>query len=53
MTTPPIPYIYCVKCKSRTESPDVAAVTMKNGRRATRATCVARGTRKIRFGAGG
>ena len=50
MTTSSVPESYCVKCKSCTESRDVEAVTMKNGRRATRATCVACGTKKLRFG---
>ena len=53
MTIPPPPEIYCVKCKAHTESKDVEAVTMKNGRLATRATCVACGTKKTRFGTGG
>ena len=35
------------------ESSDIEAVTMKNGRPATRATCVACGTKKTRFGTGG
>ena len=50
MTTSSAPEIYCVKCRGRTESKDVAAVTMKNGRRATRATCVVCGTQKFRIG---
>ena len=49
MTTSSVPEIYCVKCKSRTESRDVEAVTMKNGRQVTRATFMACGTKKIRF----
>ena len=43
--------IYCVKCKARTESADLKAVTMKNGRAAAQATCVVCGARKFRFGA--
>ena len=43
--------IYCVKCKARTESADLKAVTMKNGRAAAQATCVVCGARKMRFGA--
>ena len=43
--------IYCVKCKARTDSADLKAVTMKNGRAAAQATCVVCGTRKMRFGA--
>ena len=30
--------IYCVKCKTRTASKDIEAVTMKNGRAAARAS---------------
>ena len=37
--------IYCVKCKAKTASRDIEAVTMKNGRAATRSTCVECGTR--------
>ena len=41
MTTPSEAVeIYCVKCKARTGSKDIAAVTMKNGRPATRSVCV-------------
>ena len=43
--------IYCVKCKAKTESADLKAVTMKNGRAAAQATCVVCGARKMRFGA--
>ena len=42
--------IYCVKCKAKTGSKDVEAVTMKNGRPATRSVCVECGTRKFRIG---
>ena len=42
--------IFCVKCKARTGSKDIEAVTMKNGRAATRAVCVDCGTRKFRIG---
>ena len=31
--------IYCVKCKAKTDSTNVEAVTMKNGRPATKAVC--------------
>ena len=41
MTTPSEAVeIYCVKCKAKTASKDIEAVTMKNGRAATRSTCV-------------
>ena len=42
--------IYCVKCKAKTASRDIEAVTMKNGRAATRSTCVDSGTKKFRIG---
>ena len=42
--------IYCVKCKARTASQDIEAVTMKNGRAATRSVCVDCGTEKFRIG---
>ena len=39
MTTPSEAVeIYCVKCKVRTASRDIEAITMKNGRPATRST---------------
>ena len=39
MTTPSETVeIYCVKCKATTASRDIEAVTMKNGRPATRST---------------
>ena len=43
--------IYCVKCKAKTASQDIEAVTMKNGRAATRSTCADCGTKKFRIGA--
>ena len=46
-----MPQIYCVKCKARTDSRDVEAVTMKNGKPATAAICTTCGTRKFRIGA--
>ena len=51
MTTPSQAVeIYCVKCKAKTASHNVEAVTMKNGRPATRSTCVECGTKKFRIG---
>ena len=51
MTTPSDAVeIYCVKCKAKTGSKDIEAVTMKNGRPATRSTCTECGTRKFRIG---
>ena len=42
--------IYCVKCRAKTASKDIEAITMKNGRAATRSTYVDCGTRKFRIG---
>ena len=51
MTTPSQTIeIYCVKCKAKTASKDIEAVTMKNGRPATRSTYVDCGTKKFRIG---
>ena len=50
MTTENADQIFCVKCKAKTDNSEVEAVTMKNGRPATRATCADCGTRKFRIG---
>ena len=51
MTTPSEAVeIYCVKCRARTASKDIEAVTMKNGRAATRSIGVDCGTKKFRIG---
>ena len=51
MTTPSEAVeIYCVKCKAKTASKDIEAVTMKNGHAATRSICVDCGTKKFRIG---
>ena len=51
MTTPSEAVeIYCVKCKAKTASQDIEAVTLKNGRAATRSVCVDCGTKKFRIG---
>ena len=51
MTTPSdATEIYCVRCKAKTPSKDIEAVTMKNGRAATRSICVEYGTKKFRIG---
>ena len=42
--------IYRVKCKAKTPSRDIEAITMKNGRPATRSTCTDCGTKKFRIG---
>ena len=50
MTTPSRSIeIYCVKCKAKTPSRDIEAVTMKNGRPATRSICTDCGTKKFRI----
>ena len=49
-TTEPTNPIYCVKCRTKTESLNVERVTMKNGRPATRAECQDCGTKKFRIG---
>ena len=42
--------IYCLKCRAKTGSRDIEAVTMKNGRAATRSTCEECGAMKFRIG---
>ena len=42
--------IYCLKCRAKTGSRDIEAVTMKSGRAATRSTCEECGARKSRIG---
>ena len=52
MTTPSEAVeIFCMKCKAKTASKDIEAVTMKNGRPAVRSVCVDCGTKKFRIGA--
>lgn len=43
--------IYCVKCKAKTETHDLAQVTMKNGKPAATGMCTDCGTKKFRIGA--
>ena len=43
--------VFCMKCKEETDSTDVEAVTMRNGRPATKAACAVCGTGKYRIGA--
>ena len=48
MTTPSETIeIYCMKCKAKTGSKDIEAITMKNGRPATRSICTECGTKKF------
>ena len=42
--------IFCMKCKAKTDNVNAEAVTMKNGRPATRAECASCGARKFRIG---
>ncbi len=52
MATPSAPVeMHYVKCRAKTLSRHIKAVTMKNGRPAIRSTCVERGARKFRIGA--
>lgn len=50
VATESVPAIYCVKCKTKTDSKDVEAVTMKNGKPAAKAVCVVCGVNKFRIG---
>ena len=43
--------IYCVKCRAKTASKDIEAVTMKDGHAAIRSICMECGTKKFRIGA--
>ena len=42
---------YCVKCKAKREMKDAAAVTLKNGKPATKGKCPVCGTTIMRIGA--
>ncbi|NLN76153.1 MAG: hypothetical protein GX139_07560 [Armatimonadetes bacterium] len=41
---------YCVKCKEKKEIKDPQAVTMKNGKPATKGTCPTCGTTMFKIG---
>ena len=41
---------YCMKCRAKREMRDARAITMKNGRPATRGTCPVCGTKMFRIG---
>ena len=41
---------YCVKCKAKREMQDPEAITMKNGRPATKGTCPECGTKMFKIG---
>jgi hypothetical protein len=42
---------YCLKCKTKREIKDPEAVTLKNGRPATKGTCSVCGGKVMKFGA--
>ena len=41
---------FCVKCKTKREMQNPQAITMKNGRKATKGTCPVCGTTLFRIG---
>lgn len=41
---------YCVKCKGKKEMKDAKAVTMKNGKPATKGSCPSCGTTMFKIG---
>lgn len=41
---------YCVKCKAKREMKDAKAVTLKNGRKASKGTCPKCGTNMFKIG---
>lgn len=42
--------MYCVKCRAKREGKDAQEVTMKNGKKATKAVCEVCGTTMFRIG---
>ena len=42
--------IYCVKCKAKTATRDLAPTTMRNGKEAMQGICVDCGSKKFRIG---
>ena len=42
--------MYCVKCRAKREGKDAQAVTMKNGKMATKAVCEVCGTTMFKIG---
>ncbi len=42
--------MYCVKCRAKKEGKDAQSVTMKNGKKATKAVCETCGTTMFRTG---
>ena len=49
MTTQAPNLIYCLKCRTKTESKDLEEVTTKNGKAATRGICSVCGTKTFRI----
>jgi hypothetical protein len=43
--------MYCVKCRTKRDAEDVEAVTMKNGKPATKGKCPVCGTGMYKIGA--
>ena len=43
--------IYCMKCKTKTETTNVEQVTLKNGQPASTGLCAVCGKKKFRMGA--
>ena len=43
--------IYCMKCKTRTETTNLVRVTLNNGRPAATGLCAVCGKKKFRMGA--
>ena len=44
--------IYCLKCRTRTETTNLEQVTLKNGRPAATGLCAVCGKKKFRMGTG-
>ncbi|QQS39598.1 hypothetical protein IPM62_05900 [Candidatus Woesebacteria bacterium] len=42
--------MYCVKCREKREGKDLEPYTMKNGKKATKATCEVCGTKMFKIG---
>lgn len=42
--------MYCVKCRTKREAKDPEPVVMKNGKKATKATCSVCGTKMFKIG---
>ena len=51
MTSAASEQIYCLKCRSRTDTLEAREVVLKNGRAAATGQCPVCGTKKFRMGA--